>query len=132
MQHIDEKMVGFSISQSLPCPLPIWNFLFGMAILLNIVKSKHVDILLYILVFIYFISHFIDLYLYLFILHYMFQSAVKGTTDEQPVPSTSSAPSQWKRIPASPTTKRSMCCKYGVHMDLHMTPVDRLHEGSEQ
>ena len=128
-------MVGFSISQSLPCPLAIWYLLFGMAILLNIVKSKHVDILLYILVFIYFISHFIDLYLYLFILHYMFQSAAKGTTDEQPVPSTSIAPSQWKRIAASHTTKRSMCCKCGAHttrMDLHMTLVHRLQEGSEQ
>ena len=32
-----EKIVGLSISQWLPCPLAIWN-LFGMAILLNLVK----------------------------------------------------------------------------------------------
>ena len=36
---IDEKIVGVSISQWLPCPLAIWNLLFGMAILLNLVKS---------------------------------------------------------------------------------------------
>ena len=36
--HIDEKIVGLSISQWLPCPLSIWNLLFGMAILLNLVK----------------------------------------------------------------------------------------------
>ena len=36
--HIDEKIVGLSISQWLPCPLAIWNLLFGMAILLNLVK----------------------------------------------------------------------------------------------
>ena len=35
--HIDEKIVGLSISQWLPCPLAIWN-LFRMAILLNLVK----------------------------------------------------------------------------------------------
>ena len=33
---IDEKIVGLSISQWLPCPLAIWNLLFGMAILLNV------------------------------------------------------------------------------------------------
>ena len=36
--HIDEKIVGLSINQWLPCPLAIWNLLFGMAILLNLVK----------------------------------------------------------------------------------------------
>ena len=36
--YIDEKIVGLSISQWLPCPLAIWNLLFGMAILLNLVK----------------------------------------------------------------------------------------------
>ena len=36
--RIDEKIVGLSISQWLPCPLAIWN-LFGMAILLNLIKS---------------------------------------------------------------------------------------------
>ena len=30
--HIDEKIVGLSISQWLPCPLAIWNLLFGMAV----------------------------------------------------------------------------------------------------
>ena len=35
-----EKIVGLSISQWLPCPLAIWNLLFGMAILLNLVKMK--------------------------------------------------------------------------------------------
>ena len=34
--NIDEKIVGLSISQRLPCPLVIWNLLFGMAILLNL------------------------------------------------------------------------------------------------
>ena len=34
--HIDEKIVGLSICQWLPCPLAIWNLLFGMAILLNL------------------------------------------------------------------------------------------------
>ena len=33
------KLFGLSISQWLPCPLAIWNLLFGMAILLNLVKS---------------------------------------------------------------------------------------------
>ena len=37
--HIDEKIVGLLKSQWLPCPLAIWNLLFGMAILLNLVKS---------------------------------------------------------------------------------------------
>ena len=37
--HIDDKFVEFSISQWLPCPLAIWNLLFGMAILLNLVIS---------------------------------------------------------------------------------------------
>ena len=32
--HVDDKLVGLSISQWLPCPLAIWN-LFGMAILLK-------------------------------------------------------------------------------------------------
>ena len=36
--HIDEKIVGLSISQWLPCPLAVWNLLFEMAILLNLVK----------------------------------------------------------------------------------------------
>ena len=36
--HIYEKIVGLSISQWLPCPLAIWNLLFEMAILLNLVK----------------------------------------------------------------------------------------------
>ena len=36
--HIDEKIVGLMISQWLPCPRAIWNLLFGMAILLNLVK----------------------------------------------------------------------------------------------
>ena len=36
--HIDEKIVGLSISQWLPCPFAIWNLVFGMAILLNLVK----------------------------------------------------------------------------------------------
>ena len=34
---IDEKIVGLSISEWLPCPLAIWNLLFGIAILLNLV-----------------------------------------------------------------------------------------------
>ena len=38
--HIDEKIVGLSISQWLPCPLAIWNLLFGMAILLNLVLRE--------------------------------------------------------------------------------------------
>ena len=38
--HIDDKIVGLSISQWLPCPLAIWNVLFGMAILLNLVKRE--------------------------------------------------------------------------------------------
>ena len=38
--HIDEKIVGLLISQWLPCPLAIWNLLFGMAILLNLAKSN--------------------------------------------------------------------------------------------
>ena len=36
--HIDDKTVGLLISQWLPCPLAIWNLLFEMAILLNLVK----------------------------------------------------------------------------------------------
>ena len=36
--HINDKIVGLSISQWLPCPLAIWNLLFKMAILLNLVK----------------------------------------------------------------------------------------------
>ena len=34
--HIDEKIVGLSISQWLLCPLAIWNLLFGMAILFKV------------------------------------------------------------------------------------------------
>ena len=34
-----ETIIGLSISQWFPCPLAIWNLLFGMAILLNLVKS---------------------------------------------------------------------------------------------
>ena len=37
--HIDDKIVGLSISQWLPFPLAIWNLLFWMAILLNLVRS---------------------------------------------------------------------------------------------
>ena len=37
--HIGDKIVGLSISQWLPCPLAIWNLLFGIAILLNLVKN---------------------------------------------------------------------------------------------
>ena len=43
--HIDEKIVGLSISQWLPCPLAIWNLLFEMAILLNLVKYNILFIL---------------------------------------------------------------------------------------
>ena len=48
--HIDDKIVGLSISKWLPCPLAIWNFLFGMAILLSLVKIhtaafQHADFL---------------------------------------------------------------------------------------
>ena len=43
--HIDEKIVGLSISQWLPCPLAIWNLSFGMAILLNLVKHSDVSII---------------------------------------------------------------------------------------
>ena len=34
-----EKIVGLSISQWFPCLLAIWNLLFWMAILLNLVKT---------------------------------------------------------------------------------------------
>ena len=44
--HIDEKIVGLSISQWLPCPLAIWNLLFGMAILLNIAAMETAAILI--------------------------------------------------------------------------------------
>ena len=37
--HIDVKKCGLSISQWRPGPLAIWKVLFGMAILLNFVKS---------------------------------------------------------------------------------------------
>ena len=37
--YTDDKIVGLSISQWLPCPLAIWNLLFEMAILVNLVKS---------------------------------------------------------------------------------------------
>ena len=40
--HIDEKIVRLSICQWLPCPLAIWNLLFGMAILLNLDKQMPV------------------------------------------------------------------------------------------
>ena len=33
--HIDEKIVGLSISQWLPCPIAIQNLLLGMVILFN-------------------------------------------------------------------------------------------------
>ena len=33
-----DKIVGLLISQLLPCPLAIWNLLFGMAILFNLAK----------------------------------------------------------------------------------------------
>ena len=36
---VNASSVGLSISQWLPCPLAIWTLLFGMAILLNLVKS---------------------------------------------------------------------------------------------
>ena len=36
--YIDNKIVGLSISQWLPCPFAIWNLLFWMAILLYLVK----------------------------------------------------------------------------------------------
>ena len=38
--HIDEKFFCLSINQWLPCPLAIWNLLFGMAVLLNLVKNS--------------------------------------------------------------------------------------------
>ena len=34
--YIYDTIVGISVSQWLPCPLVIWNLLFGMAILLNL------------------------------------------------------------------------------------------------
>ena len=37
--YTDENIFGLSISQWLPCPLVIWNLLFEIAILLNLVKS---------------------------------------------------------------------------------------------
>ena len=37
--YTDDKIVGLSISQWLPCPLAIWNLLFGMAILLNLFEQ---------------------------------------------------------------------------------------------
>ena len=43
--YTDEKIVGLSITQWLPCPLAIWN-LFEMAILLNLVKSEWHNIIL--------------------------------------------------------------------------------------
>ena len=36
--YIDDEIVGLSIIQWLPCPLAIWNLLFVMAILLNLVE----------------------------------------------------------------------------------------------
>ena len=48
---MDEKIVGLSISQWLPCSLTIWNLLFEMAILLNLVSSEsvveQVDVIVY-------------------------------------------------------------------------------------
>ena len=44
---MNEKIVGLSISQWLLCPLAIWNLLFGMAILLNLVKIKEYENSLY-------------------------------------------------------------------------------------
>ena len=41
--HIDENIFGLSKSQWLPCPLAIWNVLFEMTILLNLVKFYYVD-----------------------------------------------------------------------------------------
>ena len=41
--HINEKIVGLSINQWLPCPFAIWNLLFGMANLLNLVLLKHIQ-----------------------------------------------------------------------------------------
>ena len=35
------RFVGLWISQWLPCPLAIWNLLFGMAILLNLVTYAY-------------------------------------------------------------------------------------------
>ena len=42
--HIDHNIVGLSMSQWLPCPLAIWNFLFGMAILLNLESGSFIPI----------------------------------------------------------------------------------------
>ena len=36
-----DQIVGLSISQWLPCPLAIWNLLFGMAILLNLLLNNY-------------------------------------------------------------------------------------------
>ena len=41
----DDNIVGISISQWLPCPLAIWNLLFEMAILLNLVKTLLISLL---------------------------------------------------------------------------------------
>ena len=43
--YIDDKIVGLSISQWLPCPLAIWNLLFGVAILLSLAKSVFVNLI---------------------------------------------------------------------------------------
>ena len=37
---MNDKIVGLSISQWLPCPLAIWNLLLGVAILLTVLKSN--------------------------------------------------------------------------------------------
>ena len=39
--HIDDKIVGLSISQWLPCPLAIWNLLFGVANILQLFLVLH-------------------------------------------------------------------------------------------
>ena len=41
--YTDEKIVGLSISQWLPCPLVIWNLLFEIAILLNLLTCVFLD-----------------------------------------------------------------------------------------
>ena len=43
--YIDDKIVGLLISQWLPCPLAIWNLLFGVAILLSLAKSVFVNLI---------------------------------------------------------------------------------------
>ena len=50
MCSASQKIVGLSVSQWLPCPLARWNLLFGMAILLNLVKNTG-NIELFVMVF---------------------------------------------------------------------------------